>query len=71
VNNNLAGGICVITGRLCVAIVGGTVFFDFLVSLAMIISGLAFRVLKRFYDQIARINLKAATSTNNYLKTTV
>jgi hypothetical protein len=47
VNNNLAGGICVITGRLCAAIISGGGFFDFLVSLAIIISGVALRILTK------------------------
>jgi hypothetical protein len=71
VNNNLAGGICVITGRLCAAIIGGGGFFRFfgIFGHNYLRSGIAHT--DQNYDQIAGINLNAATSIDNRLKTTM
>jgi hypothetical protein len=71
VNNNLARGICVITGRLCAAIIGGGGFFRFLGILGHNYLRSGFAHIDQIYDQIARINLNAATSIDNRLKTTM
>jgi hypothetical protein len=71
VNNNLAGGICVITGRLCAAIIGGSGFFRFLGIFGHNYLRSGFAHIDQIYDQIARINLNAANSIDNPLKTTM
>ena len=71
VNNNLAGGICVITGRLCAAIIGGGGFFRFFGIFGHNYLRSGFAHPDQIYDQIARINLNAATSIDNRLKTTM